>query len=306
MTAPPGAARLPRQAVLLLIGLTFAWGTMWPMMKLAVGEIPIFTFRAMCAVLGGLALLALARAGRVPLAVPRAEWWPLVLASLFNVFGWFTLSATGVTLIASGRAALIAYTMPLWTFLLGLVFLDERPSWGRWLGLALGLTGVAILAGDDIGALGRAPLGAIAMVGAAMSWAAGTVVLKRTAWSIPLTALIAWQLVIAGVPLIAAAVVLDLDQLGPVSAGALGALAYTVVIGIIFGMSAWIRIVHLVPANVASLGAIMVPFVGVLSGALMLGEPVGWQEISALGLIVAAMTTVLPLPRPAALFGSRG
>lgn len=302
MSAPIGSARLPRRAVLLLIGLTLAWGSIWPMMKIAVAEIPIFTFRAACAAVAGLMLFALARGLGVPLAVPRRERGPLVLASLFNVFGWFILSAAGVDLIASGRAALIAYTMPLWTFLLGRVFLNERPSPGRWLGLVLGLGGVAVLAGDDIHALGRAPLGAIIMVGAAASWAAGTVVVKRVAWSIPLLALLAWQLAIASLPLAAGAALLDLGQLRPISAAAVGALAYTIVVGIVFGMYAWFRVVGLASAGVASLSTVMVPVLGVMSGALMLGEPVGWQEVSALVLIVAAMTTVLPLPRPGPLF----
>ena len=303
MSAPVDSGRLPRRALLLLIALTFAWGSIWPMMKIAVAEIPIFSFRAVCAVVACLVLFALARGLGTPLAVPREERLPLALASLFNVFGWFTLSAAGVALIASGRAALIAYTMPLWTFLLGLLFLNERPNRGRWLGLALGLGGVAILAGDDIYALGRAPLGAIVMVAAAFCWAAGTVTLKRFSWSISPLGLQTWQLAISSPLLVAAALLIDFQELRPISAAALGALAYTIVVGIVFGMYAWFRLVSLAPANVISLSIVMVPLVGIISGHLVLGEALGWQELSALFLIVAAMTTVLPLPRLAAPFG---
>ena len=75
----------PLGRLLLLGALTVFWGGNWPALKLAVREIDPWTFRTLCLVLGGAALLALVRAGGQSLAVPRRERGPLCLVSGANV-----------------------------------------------------------------------------------------------------------------------------------------------------------------------------------------------------------------------------
>src|SRR4029077_6684907 len=98
----------------------------WPVMKIALAEIPPWTFRGWSALIAGLTLLALSRlnAGATP-PPPGAEWRGLAFATLFNVPLWNILSAYGVKVIAAGHAALLAYTMPLWVVLFSRLFLGE-------------------------------------------------------------------------------------------------------------------------------------------------------------------------------------
>lgn len=296
MTPSQHRAAIPAQGLWLLAALIVVWGTHWPIMKFSLGEIPVFTFRAVCVVLGAAGLFLIARARGDSLAVPRKQWAPLVLASLLNITGWFTFSALALTLMPASRATIIAYTMPLWAFLLGIPVLKERPPAGQWLGLVLGLAGVAVLVGEDVGVIGEAPLGVAAMMGAAMCFGFGAVVQKRVQWQIPHLAMTGWQLAIGGLPIVVAAVIVDFGRLQPVSWLALAALAYTVVLGVIFGVTTWLRLVHLLPVPVASLSVLLVPIVGVISSALLLGEELGWREWTALALVVAAVSRVVPLP----------
>jgi len=282
--------------LLLFAAFVLVWGTQWPAMKLALAEIPVFTFRALCVVFGAAGLFAIARLRGQSLAVPRGQWRALALASLFNMTGWFYFSALALTLIPAGRAAILAYTMPLWAFLLAIPVLKVWPTAAQWLGLALGLGGVAVLAGDDLHALRATPLGALAMLAAAISFGVGAVVQKRVAWRTPVLSLTAWQLVVGGLPLVAAALIADWGRLEPISGLALLALVYTIAFGIVFGLTTWLHLVSLLPIQVASLSTLLIPIVGLLSSVALLGEALGWQEITALALVVGAVAQVIPLP----------
>ena len=111
---PAPADRSRPGAIVLLVALTITWGVNWPMMKLALLEVPPWTFRSLCLMVGGGALLILARAAGTPMSVPRRLLPALALVSLFNITGWHLFSAYALLHTGSGRAAIIGYTMPLW------------------------------------------------------------------------------------------------------------------------------------------------------------------------------------------------
>ena len=74
-------------------------------------------------------------------------------------------------------------------------------------------------------------------------------------------------------------------------------IVYTIVFGVMFGISTWLYLVRALPIEIASVAVLGVPVVGIASSALMLGEPVGWLELIALGLVLAAISRVVPMPR---------
>ena len=222
-----GGASLPRAGYLLLAGLTLFWGANWPVMKFILEELPVWWFRSACVVVGGVGLLLIARLSGLSLAVPRAERGPLLLCALFNVVGWHLCSAYGLSLMPAGRAIIVAFTMPVWASLLGSLVLGEALTRSKLIGLALGMAGLAVLIGPDLADLGAAPLGAMFMILAAVSWASGTVAIKRFTWSVPTTALVGWQLMAGAVPLTIGAVLLEpAPELGALGRDIWIALAY--------------------------------------------------------------------------------
>ena len=136
-----------------------------------------------------------------------------------------------------------------------------------------------------------------------MSWAAGTIILKRADLAVPVTVSTAWQLVIGGVPILVAALVLDPGRWGPVGTASALAALYNMTVVFVFCYWAWFRILAEVPVGVAAISTLMIPIIGVFAGPLMLGEPVGWRELGALGLVVAALIAVL---RPGRATATRG
>ena len=291
------APALPPLGFLLLAGLTLFWGGNWPTMKLALAEIPVWPFRSMCLIAGGVALLTLSRLSGRSIRVPRGEIRPLLICVVFNILGWHLLSGYGVSLIEAGRASIIAFTMPLWVTLFSRFVLGEALTPAKLLGLSFGLAGLAVLIGPDLRSLGAAPLGAAFMLGAAISWAMGTVVMKRFRWTISVATMAGWQLLIGAVPITLGALAFeefpDLTELSP---PAFAALLYVLSFPMVFCHWAWFTVVRLFPAAIAAIGTLAIPIVGVFSSALLLGERVGLRELVALALVCAALAVVLVLP----------
>jgi drug/metabolite transporter (DMT)-like permease len=282
-----------RTSFVLLIGLSVVWGLNWPIMKIALADFEPLTFRTLCIGAGAIGLAAIARAAGLSLAVPRREWKWLILASVCNILGWNILVVYGLDMMAAGRSVILAYTMPLWGVILSAVFLHERLTRRRGLGLVLGLCGLAVLMGSDIVDLQATPVGALLVVGAAISWAAGTVTVKYAKLTIPTTVLTAWQMIIALGPVAILALIVDGGEPPTMNLWPTLAVVYNMVLAFNFSYWAWFRIVAEVPVGVAAISTLVIPVIGLLAGAALLGEAIGAQELIALVLVVCALATAL-------------
>lgn len=284
---------LPRSLWILLGALTLLWGFNWPMMKLALAELPVWTFRAACIASGAAGLFVIAWAQQLSMRPPRGQFVRLALASLFNVTGWNVLIGYGVSMLPSGRSAILAYTMPLWTVILSALFLNERLTLRKAAGLVFGIGGLTLLLGSELIRFGSAPVGASFIVAAALSWAIGTIIIRRWPTSLPTTSFTAWQLTLGGIPVLAGAMILDPGNWQPISLQATTAFLYSSFIAFVFCHWAWFKIATTAPASIAALSTMMIPVVGVFSGMVVLGEQPRWQEYAALSLVTLALATVL-------------
>ena len=200
---------LPARLWWVLAGLTLVWGFNWTAMKVAISDIAPFTFRTLCLGLGSGVLFAFLRAGGQPLAIPRDQWKRLVLIAFFSITLWNLLVVFGLALLPSGRAAILAYTMPAWSIPLSVLFLGERLTGRKLLGLALGMAGMALLVWDEFHRIQGAPRGALLVLGAAFTWAIGTILQKKYPVRAPLAAFTAWLMLLGGVPIYLGALLLE-------------------------------------------------------------------------------------------------
>ena len=104
-------------------------------------------------------LFAYLRASGQAVAIPRAQWPRLALIAFFSITCWNILVVFGLQHIPSGRAAILAYTMPAWSIPLSVLVLGERMTGAKLAGLVLGMGGMVLLLRDDFAGLERAPLG---------------------------------------------------------------------------------------------------------------------------------------------------
>ena len=292
MSAEPD--HLPRRLWWVLAALTFAWGFNWTALKVALSEVPPWTFRSLCLGLGSAVLFAALRAGGQPLRVPRGQWGRLAVLAFFSITCWNMLIAFGIALIPSGRASILAYTMPIWAIPLSAWVLGERLTPRKLTGLALGVLTLILLLGENVVGLGAAPLGSLLVLAAAVTWALGTVLQKRFPVSMPLGAYTAWIMLLGGVPIFVGTLVLeDVRALRDVSLEPALGVAYNVVVAFAFAHWAWIKIATSVPVSVFSISMLVIPVIGVLSGVLFLGERPSWAELAALVCVLGALATVI-------------
>jgi drug/metabolite transporter (DMT)-like permease len=286
-----------RNGMLILVPLTLFWGANWPAMHIALQEIPIWTFRTLCLVLGGIGLLAIAAASGSSLRIPRGELKPLLICSFFNIVSWHLLSAAGLQLMPAGRASIIAFTMPLWAGLIAWPLLSERPTLRNVMGLALGLTGIAALIVPEWETVAAAPYGILLMVGAALCWAAGTVGLKYWRWSMPTAVVAGWQVLLGGIPIVIGMLIFERGyDFANVDLRGWLAVVYTVLVAMLFCHWAWFKVVATFPAQLASISTLAIPIVGVASSNLLTGETIGIDVVVALVCVLMGLGLVLFRP----------
>jgi drug/metabolite transporter (DMT)-like permease len=278
--------------------LTLIWGCNWPVLKMGVTEMAPLTFRAITLPFAALGLLAVAHLSGDSIRVPRALWGKVATLALFNIACWNGLVLFGVQQLPAGRSAILAYTMPIWSVLFSLVLLSEPLGARRIAGMALGMLGMALLLGDDIRHLRHAPNAALLILGAAIGWALGTVLLRK--WKVPIAqnTLSGWMMLLGWSPIVTLAPLLAPAPLAMPSASGWFALLYNVFLAGTLAHWAWFTLARTLPVAVSSMSSLPVPIVGVFSGMLFLGERPGPSEWAALALVVGAMVLVLWPPRP--------
>lgn len=291
--------KLSRLDAVLLCVLTLVWGVNWPVMKIGVAEFPPFTFRAVT-LLGGLGVLAaIARVQGHSLGIGRAWWRETAILSLTNMAGWYALSILGVRLLASGRAAILGYTLPVWAALIGFVVYKERQGPRLLVALVAAAIGVGLLLSSELRAIAGSPIGTACMLVSAAIWALGTHQLRRRAQPTPLIVLSFWMM--AGGFVVCALLSVTFERhlwvRWPTQAE-WGAILYNIVLAYGVAQLLWFRLASGLPPVVSALSVMMIPVVGVVAGGLMLGERPGWTDLAALVSILFAIgATLLPQRR---------
>ncbi len=279
--------------------LTLVWGCNWPVLKMGVSEMPPLSFRAMSLPFAALGLLTVAKLSGDSVRIPRRLWGRLSLLALFNIAGWNGLILFGVQQLPAGRSAILAYTMPVWTVLFSLFLLHEPLSRRRIVGLLLGMAGMALLLREDFHRLQGSPGATLLIIGAAMCWAFGTVLLRKWKLPVPQNTLTGWMMLLGVLPLvIAAPLFAPWPRPSSLSANAWFAIGYNIFLAGTLAHWAWFTLARTLPVAISSMSSLPVPIVGVFAGMLLLGERPGASEWAALVLVLAAMVAVLWSPRP--------
>jgi len=286
-------AHISRRQLWALVALTLMWGTNWPMMKYSLRELSPLYFRALTMSFGALWLFSFYRMKGVRMWPQGREWRSVATLGLPNVLGWHTMAILGVKELASGRAAILGFTMPIWTVLLGVLFFKEKLT--RRIGLAVLAVALAIglLTFNELTALAGKPLGIVWMEGAALSWAAGTLLMRRAHLTIPMETLTVWMLILASVCLWLFAAVLEPWPTWQFSAPMWGSLAYGALINYGFAQIIWFGLARHLPPATSAMSIMAIPLIGTASATLIVGEVPGWQDAAAMLCVMAAIAAVL-------------
>jgi len=193
--------------------------------------------------------------------------------------------------VASGLAALLVASVPLFVAVLDRACFGERIAGTAWLGIAVGLLGVSLLVGPS----GRVDaLGAVVILGAAFAWAAGSTYARVAPLPSDTFMSAAVQMLTAGLGLGIVSAVSGERVTAVPSAQSLAAVAFLIVFGSLVAFTAYGWLLQNAPSSVVSTYAYVNPAVAVFLGWLFVGEHVGSREIAA-GLVILSSVALLAL-----------
>jgi drug/metabolite transporter (DMT)-like permease len=290
----------------MLIVLCVVWGSTWPVLKLGLNEIPPLSLRSTSAALGALTLYLVCRVKGRSFRIPSAKaWGHVVIASLLNVVAFTVLSSFAQMTAATGRVAILAYTMPIWAVLLAWFFLGERPNRMQAAALGLCIGGLAVLI-YPLTAAGI-PFGILLALSTGVSWAAGTVYLKWARIEADPMGVASWQMTIAFIVITALMFAFDGRlNLSRAHLDGFFAIAWIGILGNGVAYGLWFTIVRRLPSATASLGVLGSPVIGVITSVLILGERPTVTDIIGFALIFSASACVLLTRRQAPVLLSPG
>ncbi|MEO8835793.1 MAG: DMT family transporter [Caldimonas sp.] len=288
----------------LLAFLTITWGLNWPVMKQGVSDFPPLAFRTLSMWFGLPILWTVLKLRRVPFAIARPDWSELALLTVTNMLVWHVLAILSIQALSSGRAAILGYTMPIFSALWGVAVFGERLKPRHVAGIAAAALGVALLLWHELATLSGRPLAAIGMLVAACVWALDTQQMRRTRIAAPTLALVFWMTLLTTLAMSVGTFLFERERWVVPAPSTQAAIAYNAVL--IFGIAQpiWLTMARSLPPIASSMSVMMIPVLGVVSGAWWLGETLHWQDGAAIVLVLLAIASVLwPARGPRAISG---
>ncbi|MCC6676701.1 MAG: EamA family transporter [Phycisphaerales bacterium] len=299
--------RAPLGLVLAAFGaIYFIWGSTYLGIRIAIESLPPFLMAGTRFILAGALLYAWARLRSGSPRPGLKDWRDAAIVGGLLFLGGNGLVVWAEQKVASGPAALIIATEPLWIVLVAMLLPGAtRPGARAVLGLIAGFAGVAMLMAPGLGSSAVDPVGAAALVLAALSWAIGSIysqaagararargngaVLHAFLWT-------GMQMLCGGsMQLMAGTARGEWATAHPADMTMRSVLAflYLVVFGSIVGFTAYSWLLSVCSAASVSTYAYVNPVVAVFLGWLLGGEHVGSMTIIAAAVIIGGVFLIL-------------
>lgn len=268
----------------------FFWGLNWPIVKILLDGFSPWTLRAVGLSCGAAFLALVTVLSGQSLKIEKRYWRDVIVAGLLGIAGFNIFAVFAQLSMPASRAAILTYTMPLWSVLFARIVLAEPIDRLRGISLAIGAAGLAILSIPFWRQMqgGQIPIGLLYVMGAAISWSLGTVYLKFRRVEGPPLALTTWQIFTGAIVTAVGMLLFEVPriELSPVIAAA---LAFHIVFPQGISYVLWFSLITQVSASTAALGTLLVPIFGVLGAVLLLGERPGLVDLSGFALILLSV-----------------
>ena len=294
MQHSPQSRPLDPLAIALTVALCLIWGFNQVAVKLAIHDIPPLIQCVIRSVVATVLVLAWTQFRGIPLFKRDGTLLAGIIAGVLFALE-FLLIYRGLLYTTATRAVLFLYTAPF-LVVLGARWLvmGDHFHLMPWCGMALSFAGIVIAFGLPTPAADpHQMLGDVMMVGAAIAWAATTLVIKVSRLNqVSSEKTMLYQLVVS-VPLLAAGVLVFGEHIDAMpSAVALGALAYQAVWVVCVTYMAWFALIVRYSASRLSSFTFLTPLFGVVAGHIVLNEPLSPPFALAAALVAIGLVLV--------------
>jgi drug/metabolite transporter (DMT)-like permease len=302
MHFPRPSGALNWRVIAAFAAVYIVWSSSYLGIRFALETLPPFFISGLRFLIAGTLIYGLARWKGAP-APTRIQWRSAALLGLFMFFIANGCLMWAETTLASGLAATLYATVPLWFALLGWLWLgDKRPDARTVIGLVTGFGGIILLINPGSAASSLNPLGVVLVLISAASWAFGSLLSRRVQTPDSLMLGAGMNLITSGIMLTTASLLTgEFAKIVPaaVSLRSLVAIVYLAVASSTIAFLAYTWLLAHVPANRVATYAYVNPVFAVLLGALMGGESLTPLELLASAIIIASVA-LITLPRPKA------
>ncbi len=275
------------QSALLLLFLITVWGINWPLTKIALEHTPPVLFSGLRTLLGGIFLLIVALPRYRKLKF-RETWKIYLFAALVNVILYYGLQTIGLNYLPAGLFSAIVFLQPVLVGVFSWLWLGESMYGLKLIGLILGFAGVGVISmGGFSGDL--SVTGILLALGSALSWALGTIFVKKVAPIVDSIWLVTLQLIIGGFVMTVGGSQFeswaDIDWNWTFVLCLLFIAIFVIAVG-------WIVFYYLIDTGEAGKVAsftFLIPLVAILIGTVFLNEPFTLSLLVGLVLILVSI-----------------
>jgi drug/metabolite transporter (DMT)-like permease len=291
--------QISRRVWLGLVVVYVVWGSTYLGIDLAVRTMPPFMMAAIRFLIAGGLLYAWAARRGDTTDRPTARQWlsAFLIATPMLAIGNAAVGWAEQTL-DTGTASLIVASVPLWMAVSDRVLYGQRLARAAVGGLMVGFVGVGLLVAPGGGVGGAA----IVLVFSSLAWAIGSLYSRRAPQpSRPLVAA-GMQMLAGGIVLAAVSAIggeLGRFHPGQVTMESWLGLAYLIVAGSLVAFTTYMWLLRNAPTALVGTYAYVNPFVAVLLGTVILGEPLGWRTLVGGGIVIAAVAMIVRAPKAA-------
>ena len=278
----------------ILVMLGAIWGASYYFIKVGGAEIPPFTFVEGRTLIAAAALFVVLVLRKESIPRTRRVWLPLIAMGIFNGVIPYTAITWGETHISSGLASILTAAMPLFTVIFAHFWThDERLTMPKAIGVALGFIGVVVLFVPEFQRGFQIEFwGEFAVVIAAASYAIATLIAHKSLSGVsPIVAPTA-QLATAALFMLPLSLTFDNPFALRPSPVAIGSLLILALLGTSFAYVLYYWLIEHTGATRTALVTYLIPITGVMWGALLLSEPIEWEAMVGLALIIAGVGLV--------------
>lgn len=274
--------------ILALAAVYLSWGSTYLMIRIALDELPPLFMMGIRFFLFGIGFYGYLRLRGAPNPTLREWLWSAVIGA-FLMLGGSAGVAYAEQWVASGLAALVIATTPLWTVLFAGIW-KRWPNRLEWAGLLVGLAGIAVL--NLEGDLRASPLSATLLILAAISWAFGS------AWSqhlkLPKGIMAgAAQMITGGAIVLLVSFAIGERITAIPTWRSISAVLYLGIVGSLVGFTAYVYLLGRVRPALATSYAYVNPIIAVLLGMWVLGERIHMAGLIAMAIILTGVVLVL-------------
>ncbi|MCJ7549161.1 MAG: EamA family transporter [Anaerolineae bacterium] len=280
--------------LILLFILGAIWGTSFLFIKIVVTEIGPMTLVAGRLGLAALLMWSIMRLRKVPPPRGRRIWTTYAVLGLINSALPFSLISWGEQYIPSSWAAMLQSTLPIFTILLAhLLTQDERLTWSKAMGIALGFCGVGLLMWPEVRqGVSTSVWGILAIVGASVCYALASILVRRQLKGQNPIASAAGTFTMGFAYILPLAFLMEQPlQIAP-SWRAWGSWVGLTVMGTVIASVIYYTLLNRTSATFTAMVTYIVPINGLILGALVLGEHLSPMLVISLGLVMSGVLLV--------------